>query len=65
MFVKSIKTCIPFFNVSTNAKKLILSPFPRYLQKRCCEDTDHVSNLTDDDYEANLFSRLDGLRRVI
>jgi hypothetical protein len=64
MFAKSIKTCIPLFNTSTSAKKLILLPFPRYLQKRCCTDTDHVSNLSEDDYEANMFSGLDGLRRI-
>jgi hypothetical protein len=65
MFVKSIKTCLPLFNIATASKKLVLSPFPRYWRNRCCTDTDHVSNLLDDDYENTMFSGLDGLRRVI
>jgi hypothetical protein len=65
MFTKTVKTCLPLFTIETSAKKLVLSPLPRYLQKRCCSDTDHVSNLADDDYETTMFSGLDTLRRVI
>jgi hypothetical protein len=65
MFTKSIRTCLPLFSCNTDAKKVVLSPLPRYWMKRCCTDTDHCSNLEESDYEANLFSVLVSLRRII
>jgi hypothetical protein len=65
MFTGSVKACSPLFSTPTTAKKILLSPLPRYWQNRCCEDTDHVSNLDDLDYENSLFTGLDGLRRII
>jgi hypothetical protein len=57
-----VKACAPLFSLSSPAKKLVLSPLPRYWHNLCCEDTDHVSNLDDADYESNLFNGLEGLR---
>jgi hypothetical protein len=65
MFSKSVKVCIPLFNINSNAKKIVLSPLPRYWQRRCCGDTDHVANLEEEGYEAELFSGLDSTRRII
>jgi hypothetical protein len=45
MFSKSVKACAPLFNVATSAKKILLSPLPRYWHARCCDDDDHVANL--------------------
>jgi hypothetical protein len=65
MFTKSIRTCLPLFSCTTDAKKVVLSPLPRYWMIRCCSDTDHCSNIEESDYEANLFSGLDSLWRII
>jgi hypothetical protein len=65
MFTGSVKACSPLFSTPTAAKKILLSPLPRYWHGRCCEDTDHVSNLDDLDYENTLSTGLDGLRRII
>jgi hypothetical protein len=65
MFSRSIKICIPLFSVQTEAKKIILSPLPRYWMKRCCSDKEHVSNLEDPACERTLFTGLDNFRRLI
>jgi hypothetical protein len=65
MFGKSVKQCIPLFNISSAAKKIILSPLPRYWQSRCCDDDEHVANIDDVDFQGMLFSGLDSLRRII
>jgi hypothetical protein len=65
MFTTSVKNCIPLFSVTTPAKKVLLSPLPRYWHGRCCNDTDHVANLDEPGFENSLFTGLDGLRRVM
>jgi hypothetical protein len=65
MFTTSVKNCIPLFSVNTPAKKVLLSPLPRYWHGRCCDDTDHVANLDEPGFENSLFAGLDGLRRVM
>jgi hypothetical protein len=65
MFTESVKACTPLFSTQTAAKKILLSPLPRYWHGRCCDDSDHVSNLDELDYENALFTGLDGLRRII
>jgi hypothetical protein len=39
---KSVKACTPLFSIATSAKKILLSPLPRYWHARCCDDDDHV-----------------------
>ena len=29
---------------------VVITPMPRYLKTRCCEDTDHLTNFREDDY---------------
>jgi hypothetical protein len=65
MFTKAVKVCIPLFSIATHAKKLVLSPLPRYWHHRCCGDEDHVANLEEEGYEDDLFSGLDNTRRII
>jgi hypothetical protein len=65
MFSRSVKACTPLLRLPTTAKKIVLSPLPRYWRTRCCSEDDHVSNLDEPDYETTLFSGLDGLRRSI
>jgi hypothetical protein len=65
MFTGSVKACTPLFSIHTAAKKILLSPLPRYWHSRCCDDSDHVSNLDEADFENSLFTGLDGLRRII
>jgi hypothetical protein len=65
MFSKSVKACSPLFGINTQAKKLVLSPLPRYWHSCCCAETDHVANLDEPEYENALFSGLDTLRCII
>jgi hypothetical protein len=51
--------------IATEAKKSVLSPLSRYWRARCCDDTDHVANLEDPDFERMIFSGLDSFRRII
>ena len=40
-----------------------MSPLPRYLHTRCCEEEDHISNLDDVDYKSNLEEAVLSCRR--
>ena len=40
-----------------------MSPLPRYLHTRCCEEEDHISNLDDVDYKSNLEDAVLSCRR--
>jgi hypothetical protein len=67
MFVRAIKICMPLFSclATPSVKKIVLSPLPRYWMKRCCDDSDHVANLEDPEYEKKMFTGLDTFRRTI
>jgi hypothetical protein len=65
MFAKSVKTCLPLFSEAPAVKKNVLSPLPIYWQERCCQDEEHVSNISDPDFKATIFTGLDTLRRSI
>ena len=42
---------------------IVMSPLPRYLHTRCCEEEDHISNLDDVDYKSNLEEAVLSCRR--
>jgi hypothetical protein len=65
MFTRAVKICLPLFSCPTSAKRIVLSPLPRYWRARCCSDKDHVANLEDPDFERMIFSGLDSFRRLI
>ena len=41
---------------------VVITPMPRYLKTRCCEDTDHLTNFREDDYGPGMKTKLDELR---
>jgi hypothetical protein len=43
----------------SGCKLIILMPLPRYIKNPCCAEPDHVTNITDTDYEPELNSDLE------
>ena len=41
---------------------VVITPMPRYLKTRCCEDTDHLTNFRKDDYGPGMKTKLGELR---
>ena len=54
----------PIIELAGSHQKIIISPLPRYLNDRCCGDSDHVSNLEEDGYSRNLESVLSCRRNL-
>jgi hypothetical protein len=65
MFVKTLKVCTPLFKFKPEVKKLILAPLPRYWLDKCCDDSSHIPNFSNENYEKNLFDGLSNLRRHV
>ena len=40
----------PLLDVAEPYQRIMISPLPRYLEGRCCDQSEHVSNILDEDY---------------
>ena len=56
-------TVKPILEAVSSHQKIMISPLPRYLKDRCCEDVEHVSNLEEEDYSVNLEEAIMACRR--
>jgi hypothetical protein len=65
MFIKTLKVCTPLFKFKPEVKKLILAPLPRYWLDKCCDDSSHIPNFSNENYEKNLFDGLSNLRQHV
>jgi hypothetical protein len=63
-FQHTLKVCLPLINFRPDIKKVVLSPMPRYWVGKCCDDTAHIPNFHNLDYEKILFDDLSDLRRA-
>ena len=53
----------PVFDEASSHQQILISPLPRYLRDRCCNDIDHVANLEEEDYAANLEESIQSCRK--
>jgi len=44
----------PIFRAAKDVPTIVLGPIPRYCNTGCCDDSDHITNLEDADYAANV-----------
>ena len=56
-------TVKPVFDEASSHQQILISPLPRYLRDRCCNDIDHVANLEEEDYAANLEESIQSCRK--
>jgi len=56
-------TAAPVFRAAKNVPTIVLGPIPRYVVDSCCEDPDHVTNLEDADFSANVAGGVRALGR--
>jgi hypothetical protein len=55
----------PIFKADKNFQCILLSPLPRYLWSRCCEDPNHITNSEELRYAANMGTALRELNRSL
>jgi hypothetical protein len=65
LFTASLKICLPLFNCFPEAKKLVLSPSPRYWLQKCCAEDSHISNFSSTTYESTMFDGLAAMCHTI
>jgi hypothetical protein len=49
---------IPLLRAGGECVKIIVTPLMRYLKQGCCENPEHVTNRTDEDYQVRMGERL-------
>ncbi len=52
----------PLFKTAKNFKVIVLTPLPRYLWHRCCDNPAHLTNSEDDNFAREMGSRIRDLQ---
>ncbi len=59
-----LSACTPIAEALKNTDVVLLSPVPRYMHTKCCDDPTHVENFDDPDLEEEIGESLEGYKRV-
>jgi hypothetical protein len=62
---KILSACVPMAGVLRNTGVVLLSPVPRYMHAKCCDDPTHVENFDDPDLDEEIAESLEGYKRVL
>jgi lysophospholipase L1-like esterase len=57
-----VNTITPLLRAGGECEKIILSPLPRYMMKRCCKDRNHLVNKREDSYASDMGEALADMR---
>jgi hypothetical protein len=57
-----VNTITPLLRAGGECEKIILSPLPRYMMKRCCKDRNHLVNKREDSYAKDMGEALADMR---
>jgi len=64
-FKTFFETATEIFKVAKHVPTLIMGPIPRYVARGCCEDEEHITNLEDDDFGANVMGGVRALGQYL
>jgi hypothetical protein len=54
VFQKILKDAIPLIGAADEASVVLLSPLPRYVMGRCCNDGGHITNLESEEFDSEI-----------
>jgi hypothetical protein len=62
---KTLAVCAPMVEALRNTGVVLLSPVPRYMHVKCCEDQSHVENFDDPEIEDEIGDALEAYKKVL
>ncbi len=62
---KVLQSCSPLAEALRGTGVVLLSPVPRYIHSKCCEDPSHIENFEDQDLDGEIVDGLEGFKRVL
>jgi hypothetical protein len=62
---KVLQSCSPLAEALRGTGVVLLSPVPRYIHSKCCEDSSHIENFNDQDLDGEIVEGLEGFKRVL
>jgi hypothetical protein len=62
---KILQSCSPLAEALRGTGVVLLSPVPRYIHSKCCEDPSHIENFEDQDLDGEIVDGLEGFKRVL
>jgi hypothetical protein len=62
---KTLLTCCPLAEALRDTGVVLLSPVPRYIHTKCCDDPSHIENFEDQDLDGEMAEGLEGFKRVL
>jgi hypothetical protein len=60
-----LQTCSPLAEALRDTGVVLLSPVPRYIHTKCCEDPSHIENFDDHDLDGEIVEGLEAFKRVL
>jgi hypothetical protein len=62
---KVLQTCLPLADAIRDTGVVLLSPVPRYMHTKCCDDPSHIENFDDKDIDSEIAEGLEAFKRVL
>ncbi len=62
---KVLQSCSLLAEALRDTGVVLLSPVPRYIHAKCCEDPSHIENFDDQDLDGEIVEGLEGFKRVL
>jgi hypothetical protein len=60
-----LATCLPLCEELRKSGCVLISPVPRYVHKKCCEEVGHVDNFAEVDRDEEIAFGLEGVKRLL
>ncbi len=60
-----LQTCSPLAEALRDTGVVLLSPVPRYIHTKCCEDPSQIENFDDQDLDGEIVEGLEAFKRVL
>jgi hypothetical protein len=60
--LKLLKLLNPVWDLAVGRKLIVINPMLRYITAGCCEDPEHITNRSDENFESSLRSRLEEVK---
>jgi hypothetical protein len=62
---KILSGCTGLANVLQGTGTVLISPFPRYVYSKCCDDIEHIENFEDSELDEEIVAGLEGVNKIM
>jgi hypothetical protein len=62
---KILQSCDGIAAAVKNSRVILIGPSPRYVSRRCCDDTEHLENYNNPEYESEILGGINSINRTL